>query len=218
MHSSIHYIPEHKSHLVLLLKWHVNNLLLLISSATLWDFSPPTQCYFSASVLPILFCSMLIMYNEVQQCLSNDNILQKKPWKFFFFWGWKSIKFCSGWVIHKISYILFFEDGTKDRMTSQQQLKTAAVKEKKILDVNNFQQSRILDNVLKHLWLYQLVQLYWSPWKLGENGCNYRNIFVHPLKLRLCSSAVTCFILNLLRWHIKTNILTVGSVSKHLLT
>lgn len=36
-------------------------------------------------------------------------------------------------------------------MTSQQQLKTAAVKEKKILDVNNFQQLRIVDNVLKHL-------------------------------------------------------------------
>lgn len=36
-------------------------------------------------------------------------------------------------------------------MTSQQQLKAAAVKEKKILDVNNFQQLRIVDNVLKHL-------------------------------------------------------------------
>lgn len=166
----------------------------------------------------LLFNAYNVQWSSAMSEQWPQTYCKRNPGSLFFFWGWKSIKFCSGWVIHKISYILFFEDGTKDRMTSQQQLKTAAVKEKKILDVNNFEQSRILDNVLKHLWLYQLVQLYWSPWKLGENGCNYRNIFVHPLKLRLCSSAVTCFILNLLRWHIKTNILTVGSVSKHLST
>lgn len=147
----------------------------------------------------------------------TTNILQKKQWKVFFE-GEKVSNSAVAELFARFHTFLFFEDGTKDRMTSQQQLKTAAVKEKKILDVNNFQQSRILDNVLKHLWLYQLVQLYWSPRKLGENGCNYSNIFVHPLKRRVCSSAVTCFILNLLRLHIKTNILTVGTVSKHLST
>lgn len=170
MHSSIHYIPEHKSHLVLLLKWHVNNLLLLISSATLWDFSPPhTVLLFSLSFAhSLLFNAYNVQWSSAMSEQWQHTAKETLEVFCFFFWGWKSIKFCSGWVIHKISYILFFEDGTKDRMTSQQQLKTAAVKEKKILDVNNFQQSRILDNVLKHLWLYQLVQLYWSPWKLGE--------------------------------------------------
>lgn len=64
---------------VLLTKLHVHNLSTFTSSTTLWDFNPPTQCYFPAPrIMSILYnahnlfhVSLFIQYNYLMICWSS---------------------------------------------------------------------------------------------------------------------------------------------------